>query len=55
MNKSQFLPLSILGVMLLLFGVIDIVFVNPAIGIVLAVLGAFLAVFGWNRHKKLKQ
>ncbi|RUS48726.1 DUF3185 family protein [Cohnella sp. AR92] len=53
--KSNPLQVAVLGLMVLIFGIIDILMVNPTVGIVLTVAGAVMTFLGWNRHQKSKK
>lgn len=54
-GKSSPLQMAVFGLLILVFGIIDILLLSPIIGSVLAVIGAVMAVSGWNRHKKTKR
>ncbi|THF79870.1 DUF3185 family protein [Cohnella fermenti] len=53
--KSNPLQLAVLGLMVLIFGIVDLIFLNKTVGVVLTVAGAVLAYSGWNRHQKSKK
>jgi hypothetical protein len=53
--KSNPLQLAVLGLMVLIFGIIDMIMVNLTVGIVLTVAGVVVASVGWNQHRKNKR
>ncbi|MDI4646817.1 hypothetical protein [Cohnella hashimotonis] len=49
------LQFVIFGVLIVIFGVADLIFLNPYVGIVLVAAGVALAVFGWQRVRAAKK
>lgn len=49
------LQFVIFGVLIVIFGVADLLFLNPYVGAVLVVAGIALAVFGWRRVRASKK
>ncbi|MFD2333651.1 hypothetical protein ACFSR7_30705 [Cohnella sp. GCM10020058] len=43
------LQFVIFGVLIVIFGVADLIFLNPYVGAVLVIAGIALAVLGWRR------
>ncbi|SFB33046.1 hypothetical protein SAMN05216312_10610 [Cohnella sp. OV330] len=49
------LQFVIFGFLIVIFGVADLLFLNPYVGAVLVVAGIALAVFGWRRVRASKK
>lgn len=49
------LLLSVLGVMLIVFGVVDILILDPWVGAALTALGLALGAIGLNNYNKIKK
>ncbi|MFC3802174.1 hypothetical protein [Cohnella sp. GCM10012308] len=49
------LQFVIFGVLIVIFGVADLIFLNPYVGTVLVIAGIALAVFGWRRVQASKK
>ncbi|GGG22044.1 hypothetical protein [Paenibacillus abyssi] len=54
-QKQNPLLLSVVGLFFIVFGVVDYMYLNKAVGIAFLVIGVALGVIGLNRYKKLKQ
>lgn len=54
MQNTHPLQFVIFGVLIVIFGVADLVLLNPYVGAVLLVAGLALAAFGWRRQRAAK-
>lgn len=52
--KQNPYALALIGLMVAIFGIVDILFVNVAIGAVLLVVGGFVGFAGLNQAKQAK-
>jgi uncharacterized membrane protein len=53
-KQTNPLVLSVIGLMLIVFGSIDIIYDKKVLGIVLLVAGFILGIYGIQRYKELK-
>ncbi|MDG0811960.1 hypothetical protein [Cohnella rhizosphaerae] len=49
------LQFVIFGILIVVFGVADLIFLNPYVGAVLVIAGIALAVYGWRRVRASKK
>lgn len=49
------LQFVIFGILIVIFGVADLLFLNPYVGAILVIAGIALAVFGWRRLRMSKK
>jgi uncharacterized membrane protein len=53
-KQTNPLVIAVIGLMLFVFGVVDVLFVNRLIGIILICAGVYLGVTGIQRYKTIK-
>jgi len=55
MKQQNPLLFSVFGLFLIIFGIVDFLFLNKTVGITLLIGGIVLAAFGIVRYRKIKQ
>ncbi|WP_372660932.1 hypothetical protein [Cohnella sp.] len=53
-KQTNPLTISVIGLMLTVFGIVDYIYVNKLLGIILVIVGIFLGITGVQKYKALK-